>query len=131
MAKSRETKPPLTLVGPGTDAHASPPRKLGKHGLSLWNAVMTEYRIEDRGGIELLAQCCASLDRAESLAAQIDADGQVIRTRNGPKAHPALRDELANRAFICRTLERLGLNVESVKAVGRPAGGLGWRGNAD
>ena len=57
MAKGPD-KPPLTLVNP-TSTGISPPRKLGEHGLSLWNAVMAEYRIDDRGGIELLAQCCA------------------------------------------------------------------------
>jgi hypothetical protein len=46
-----------------------------------------------------------------------------------PKAHPALRDELALRAFITRTLQRLGLDVEPVRAgVGRPGGGVGWTG---
>jgi len=30
------------------------------------------------------------------------------------------RDELANRAFVVRTLERLGVNVETIKSVGRP-----------
>jgi hypothetical protein len=49
------------------------------------------------------------------------ADGEVIHTRNGPEAHPALRDELQGRAFIVRTLERLGLNVETIKPVSRPS----------
>jgi hypothetical protein len=33
---------------------------------------MAEYRIEDRGGIEVLAQVCAAQDRVESLKAAID-----------------------------------------------------------
>jgi hypothetical protein len=50
----------------------------------------------------------------------------MIRTKTGLKAHPALRDELAARAFIVRTLERLGITIEAVKRVGRPGyGGLG------
>jgi hypothetical protein len=122
MAKS----PDLTVVDP-TSTGISPPRKLGEHGLSLWNAIMTEYAITDRGGIELLAQVCAAEDRVEALASRIDADGEVVHTRNGPKAHPALRDELAGRAFIVRTLERLGLNMETVKPVGRPSKPVGWQ----
>ena len=62
---------------------------------------MREYAITDRGGIELLAQACAALDRAESLAEAIAEDGAVIRTRSGPKSHPAAKDELQNRAFWC------------------------------
>jgi hypothetical protein len=121
------SKPPLTLVDP-TSTAISPPRKLGERGLSLWNAVQNEYRIDDAGGIELLAQACAAADRVEALAERINTDGEVVHTRAGPKAHPALRDELAGRAFICRTLERLGLNLETIKPIGRPARGGGWRG---
>jgi hypothetical protein len=64
------------------------------------------------------------------LAEQISIDGAVIQTKNGPRAHPALKDELANRAFICRTLERLGLNLEAVKPVGRPSG-VAWNRKED
>ncbi len=84
---------------------------------------MTEYRIEDRGGIELLAQACAAADRVEAIAAAIDRDGETIHTKNGPRAHPAIRDEWAGRSFICKTLERLGITVQSVKPIGRPGGG--------
>ena len=55
MAKNAE-KPPLTMVDPAATG-VPPPRKLGHHGLSLWNSVQNAYRIDDAGGIELLAQC--------------------------------------------------------------------------
>jgi len=77
--------------------------------------------IHDTGGIELLAQACAAEDRAENLADAIARDGEVIHSRTGvPKTHPAVKDELACRAFIVKTLERLGLNVEAIKQPGRP-----------
>jgi hypothetical protein len=128
MAKGAD-RPPLTLLDPASTGVA-PPRKLGQYGLSLWNSIQGAYRIDDVGGIELLAQVCAAADRVEALAERIGVDGEVIHTRAGPKAHPALRDELAGRAFIVRTLERLGLNVEAIKPLGRPS--KGWKGpNAD
>jgi hypothetical protein len=37
---------------------------------------------------------------------------------------------LANRQFICRTLERLGLNLEAVRPVGRPSGAA-WKAKKD
>jgi hypothetical protein len=121
---SRKTS--LTVVGSGTTS-AQPPRPLGDHGRRLWDHVQHEYGIADIGGVETLAQACAGLDRAEQLASQIAADGLVIPTKTGLKAHPALRDELAARAFVVRTLERLGITVEAIKPVGRPgSGGLGW-----
>jgi len=128
MAKTAGS-PPLTLVNPASAA-ISPPRALGAHGIFLWNRVQTEYRIEDVAGIELLTQACQALDRAEALAAAIARDGEVIHTRTGvPKTHPAVKDELACRAFIVRTLERLGLNVEAIKpTIGRPPNSTGWRG---
>lgn len=132
MRKKDSKKPALALVGSTTTGNA-PPRRLGEHGLSLWNAVHREYRIDDRGGIEILAQICAASDRVEALAAEINKDGETIRTRTGVlKSHPCLKDELALRAFICRGLERLGLNIESLKpSVGRPPGALGWTGDDD
>jgi Phage terminase, small subunit len=119
----KSTKPPLRLVPPTGTAADAPPRTLGHHGMSLWNRITTEYEITDAGGRELLALACEQLDRAEALKAQIDAEGEIIQTRNGPKDHPALRHELQSRAFVAKTLLRLGLNVEPLRPVpGRPAG---------
>jgi hypothetical protein len=128
MAKTR-TNPPLSLVPPGATGIA-PPRPLGDHGNALWGKVQAEYGISDTGGIEILAQICAALDRAESLAEAITQDGgPVIRTKDGPKAHPACKEELACRAFVVRGLERLGLNIETVKPPGRPPRPRGWTGS--
>jgi hypothetical protein len=120
MAKSTD-KPPFTIVS-GETIGISPPRPLGPHGMALWNAVLREYRIDDRGGVEILCQCCQALDRSEALAAAIERDGSVIYSRNGvPKVHPAVKDELACRAFVTRGLERLGLNIETIKPGARSA----------
>ena len=128
MVKTPE-KPPLSIVASDA-AVISPPRPLGPHGASLWQRVQREYMIHDTGGIELLAQACAALDRAENLADAITRDGEVIHSRTGvPKTHPAVKDELACRAFIVKTLERLGLNVEAIKQPGRPTKSFGWRGD--
>jgi hypothetical protein len=91
--------------------------------------VTSEYGIEDAGGVEMLAQACAALDRAEACAEHIRQDGEIVRTKAGPKDHPALKHELANRAFVVRTLARLGLDVEAIKPTGRPPGGPYYKGN--
>jgi hypothetical protein len=119
--------PNLTLIG-STQIGPPPPRPLGRHGHSLWDAVMAEYRIEDIGGRELLAQAASALDRAELLAEAIARDGATFFLKGVPKSHPAIKDELQNRAFVVKTLERLGISVEAVKAVGRPGIPTGWRG---
>ena len=112
-------KPSLTMAGPASTV-IQPPRKLGPAGRQLWDGIMAEYDIQDRGGLELLC-LAAETTRPRSAAGRADrCRGRSVRTKNGPKAHPALRDELAGRAFVARTLERLGLNIETVKPVGRP-----------
>jgi hypothetical protein len=115
------SKPPLTVIDP-TSSAIEPPRKLGNHGLNLWNSVQNAYRIDDVGGIELLALACQTLDRVESLSEQIARDGEIFNDgEHPPKAHPALRDELAGRAFVARTLERLGVTSIAPNAPsGRP-----------
>ena len=118
-------QPPLTIISPGKTAPA-PPRSLAPPGLALWNRVQAEYRITDSGGVELLCLACQALDRAESLSAAITAEGETVRTRTGIRAHPALRDEIANRALVARLLGKLGIASEPVKSPGRPGSGLGW-----
>src|SRR5690348_10213530 len=56
----------LPLFGPDNSA-SNPPRPLASAGESLWNRIQVEYAISDAGGIELLAQCCEALDRAQEL----------------------------------------------------------------
>jgi hypothetical protein len=108
----------------------APPRKLGNHGMALWNRVMSEYDVADSGGRELLAQACLALDRAESLRETIARDGEFVSTRaGGLREHPGLKPELAARAFVVKTLCRLGLHVEPVRSgPGRPGSGVGWSG---
>jgi len=114
-------KPPiLKIVKSSTSNTTQPTRKLGKHGLVFWNVVMSEYQIADCGGLEILQQICSTVDRVESLAEQIDKDGEMIQVKGQLRPHPLLRDEIANRSYITRNLQRLGLNIEAVRPVGRP-----------
>jgi hypothetical protein len=123
-------KKPLSVVPLDTDG-IQPPRPLGQAGRSLWDRVQKEYDVSDVAGVEMLTILGEASDRISTLRAQIDADGEVIRYRGTIRAHPALRDELANRAFVIRTLQKLGLNYEPVKAHGRPPSPLGWKGSND
>ena len=124
-------KPPLKLVGPTVADPSSPPGTLGKAGASLWRTIMAEYDIADSGGREMLAQACAAADGIVESGEVIARDGLMLRTKSGPKEHPLLKHQLALRSFVMRTLARLGLDVEPVKSIGRPAGKFGWTGDAD
>jgi hypothetical protein len=96
---------------------------MSRHGEHLWRTIMSEYQIEDAGGIEMLLSACQQLDRAESCREINDKDGELIRNKKiGAKEHPLLRHELAARSFVVRSLQRLGLDVQPIKPMGRPAG---------
>ena len=115
-------KKPMIKLVTSTANGTQPPRKLGEQGMSLWATIMSEYDISDRGGIEILVQLCLALDRAEQCAEVITEDGPTISVKGIMREHPLLKCELANRAFVCRSLQRLGLNLEAVKPIGRPRG---------
>ena len=81
---------------------------------------MSEYDITDSGSLAMLEQACTAVDRLTEYSAAIDRDGPVVRTKQGTKEHPLAKLELATRAFVVRTLQRLGLNLEPAKPIGRP-----------
>ena len=110
----------LKLVGEDAET-PPPPRKLGKFGTQLWQSVTRSYCIEDAGGIELLCGACQQLDRAESCRTIIDRDGELLKSKTGMREHPLLKAELASRAYVARCIQRLGLDVEALRAgPGRP-----------
>ena len=99
-----------------------PPPELGEHGGNLWRSVMEQYDIVDAGGWETLRQACLACDRAEACRKLIDEDGEMIRTKTGVRSHPLLRDEIQNRSFVVKAIQRLGLDLEPIKSIGRPPG---------
>jgi hypothetical protein len=124
--REKASGPPLSIIASSAAIPIPPGRELGEHGAALWARVQTEFRISDVGGVELLMQACLASDRAEALRARIDEDGETIHTKLGLKAHPCLKDEIACRSFIVRTLERLGVTLEPLKPIGHPVRGGGW-----
>jgi hypothetical protein len=131
MPRKRPPQPPkLVVIRPQpAQTGQAPPPNLGEVGASLWRDVVAAYEFSDRASYETLSQACAAADRAARCAEQINADGELLKTRAGPRAHPLLRDELANRAFSVRCLEKLGLDLEPVRTMGRPGGAAtGWTG---
>jgi hypothetical protein len=122
-------KPVLAVVTEAADPGPQPPGPLGQPGRALWASVQKEYGVADSGGVEMLFQICSARDRLAQLADEIAADGVIVRSRAGPKPHPAIKEELGLRSFIVRALSRLGLNFEPVRASpGRPGTPIGWDG---
>ena len=126
MAKTPRigASPSLSLVESGT--LPEPPVALGAAGRRLWDQIMRECQLTDLGA-ELLLEACQGRDRAESLRAQIDRDGEILQTARGPKKNPLLKAELQAKAFVTRTLHKLAI-AEPTRPVGRPPRGVGWQG---
>src|SRR5262245_37773528 len=104
---------------------SDPPTTLGEAGTALWRSIMTEYRIEESGGLAMLEQACRAAERAKECSDIISADDSLISTKHGPKDQPRLRHELAARSFVVRTIARLGLDVEHLRSgPGRPPGSI-------
>jgi hypothetical protein len=125
-------KPSLTVIQPGQEPASSPPPSLGEAGRTMWQSIQNEYAIMDSGGLAMLAQACASADRAADCAAIIAEQGAVISSKSGLRDHPLIRHEIASRGLCCRIIARLGLDLEPLQhRVGRPAGAIGWRPDYD
>lgn len=108
----------------GSSAPDTPPIPAGleQHGAELWVAIHTEYEINDIGGRAMLQQACAALDMAFRCRRRIDAKGEILAGRT-VREHPLLKIELQCRAFVVRTLARLGLAFEALRSgPGRPGG---------
>jgi hypothetical protein len=122
----------MSIVQASPSAMTDPPANLGSAGINLWRSIMADYDISDAGGLALLEQAAFACDRAERLRAEIDAAGEIIHGRNGPREHPGLKGELAVRSFLVRTLQRLGINLEPVRPEpGRPSGAAKWKGHGN
>ena len=119
----RKKTPKLTVVTPASSI-ANPhgaPSTLKQAGVNLWSSVMGEYQISDAGGLALLEQACAAVDGIAECRHEIERDGAMVRGKFGSRPHPLLARELSLRSFVCKTLERLGLNLEPLRSgPGRP-----------
>jgi hypothetical protein len=99
-------KTPLRLVTATPPNPDTPPTDLGESGEALWRAIMSEFRVDDSPGQQMLLQICHAADIA------VDAHGRGM-----------LKDELQARAFITRALRQMNFDVEPTRdAAGRPPG---------
>jgi hypothetical protein len=115
-------KPRLTVV-PTKPSPLAPPATLGQAGAALWTKIQGAYRCDDPPGAAMLEEICGAADRIAECREAIAADGMTIRTKNGVREHPLLRTEQNARAFLVRSLHRLGFDVEPPRdGVGRPPG---------
>jgi hypothetical protein len=106
-----------------TLSRQEPPRPLNAEGRKVWSRFSASYDFADVAGSELLCQICEAVDLLTVLSASIEENGALIHTRaGGLKCNPAIREVTGLRAFITRSIHRLGLNNEAIGPMGRPPG---------
>ncbi len=84
------------------------PTGLKWSGRKLWQAVVTDYELSEHE-TGLLLQACRTVDLLDQLQARLDADGPIIDSPQGLKAHPAAAELRQQRITLARLVAALGL----------------------
>ncbi len=86
----------------------APPKGTQKAGAALWTAVLDEYELEAHE-ILLLREAVRTVDVLDSLEARVAADGPLLGSSQGERAHPALVEARQQRIALARLLAALRL----------------------
>ncbi|MGV0796364.1 P27 family phage terminase small subunit [Mycolicibacterium elephantis] len=78
-------------------------------GRRLWLAVVDDYDELSQHETALLLQTCRTVDLLDQLQARLDADGAVVDSPQGLKAHPAAAELRQQRIVLARLVAALGL----------------------
>ena len=109
-----------------------PPKGLTAEARSFWRSIQSEYEIFDAGGLAVLDRAAEALDSLRAAQAVVRRLGPVVegpgrsvagkREPGAVKANPACAVERDSRAAFLGALKQLNLDLEPLKAIGRPAG---------
>jgi hypothetical protein len=108
----------------GRSAVPEPPKGLKKAGRTQWNAIQTEYGINDPGGLAHLVTVCRSEDDIQRMRDAVARDGDTITDRFGQKLeHPLLAAIRGLEGVKRQALKSLNLDIEPLRdGPGRPGG---------
>ena len=110
-----------------------PPSGAGVAGAKLWRAVLDEYELEEHELLLLLLrEAVRTVDTLDALEARVTADGPLLGSSQGDRAHPALVEARQQRIALARLLAALRLPAgEESETAGqdrRPQRRMGVRG---
>lgn len=83
-----------------------PPAGLRAAGRRLWASISSEYELDEHE-LALLVEIVRTVDLCEELEARVRADGSVIESPQGLKAHPAAVEARQQRIALARLLAAL------------------------
>jgi hypothetical protein len=103
------------------------PAGAGPAGRKLWRAVVVEYELQEHE-LLLLREAVRTADLLDELEATLQAEGTVIDSPQGRKAHPAATEARAQRVTLARLLAALRLPAGEEGGERRPQRRGGARG---
>jgi P27 family predicted phage terminase small subunit len=99
------------------------PAGLSAEARRWWRQLVEEYEIEDSGGRLILLTMFEAFDRMRAAQKIISEEGETVKDRfEQLKAHPMVAVERDSRAAFYAGLRALNLDLEPLKAIGRPGG---------
>ena len=89
-----------------------PPKNLSKAAETLWKQVVSDFELELHH-LNLLAEACQQLGRAEAARKLIEVEGITVADRfRQVKPHPAVDIERQAATTFQRLMRELGLDIE-------------------
>jgi P27 family predicted phage terminase small subunit len=98
------------------------PKGLSAEARKWWRTITSEYDLGESSYL-LLLSAMECFDRMRAAQVVIEVEGLTVEDRNGRvAAHPCVGIERDARAGLLRNLKAMGLDMEPINPVGRPAG---------
>ena len=98
--------------------------RISREGGKLKRAILAEFDISDRPGLEILDRAIESFCRMREAEAILDLEGMTVKNRFGEtKEHPIQNSERKARAQFLLAIKQLNLDVLPPNhRIGRPGG---------
>jgi hypothetical protein len=90
-----------------------PPSGLRAPGRRLWEAIAGQYELDEHE-VALLVETVRTVDLCEKLEERVRADGPLVDTPQGLKAHPAAVEARQQRIALARLLAALRMPAGDV-----------------
>ena len=101
------------------------PESLSAPGKQMFQAIASEYGIDDSVGLKLLQSGCEAFDLIQECQQQLKVDGLMVGDGERRKVHPLLATIRDARSAMLQNLKALNCDLEPLKEIGRPKGGRG------
>ena len=88
----------------------SPPTGTGAAGRRLWQSVVTDYSLDEHE-LAVLTEATRTVDLLDELDAVSRAEGALVDSPQGRKAHPAVVEARQQRVVLARLLAAMRMPV--------------------